>query len=871
MDSTSEAPCQSITRKAAVIGKQLAHYEITGLLGKGGMGEVYRARDGKLGREVAIKILPVEMSRDADRLARFDREARSLATLQHPNVASAYGLEETPEARFLVMELVEGEGLDERMARGPIPLAEVRTIAAQIASGLEAAHEKGIVHRDLKPANIRVSPDGTVKVLDFGLAKAWSDEDQEGDLSSSPTMTAHTIKGVILGTAGYMSPEQARGQTVNKQTDVWAFGVILWEMLTGQRLFDGATVSDVMAGVLRAEINDQALPTNTPQAIRRLLRRCLQRDLKNRLRDIGDAALDLEEIDTEDRVNEGRPGTRRVSLPGWLAILAVVIIGTGFATWALVGGSGQEQDLAPVARFEQKTYGEQAIFNARFLPDDQGIVFSSASFGNVPHLEVLSGAGMAPRRIGPEGTTLLSVSDEGELAILTGAEYRNHRVLRGTLARMSIDGAPRTLIENVRDADWGTGNELAIVRRVGGIDRLEYPVGNVLYETSGYISGPRVSPDGKQVAFNDHQWWLDDRGWLKLVDEARQVTTLTKEFWAIQGVVWTPDGSKILFAGADGSPKLSPMVVRLRDTRVRPFLAVSSSTTILDLDDSGRLLALGNRHSYGVVAHPKSSNEDIDLSWLDSSWGPTLAPDNKTLIFSNGFGGSNYTVVMRTTDASPLTTMGEGNFLELSPDGAWVTAQIATPPGLAVYPVGIGVEKHLDPGPIVQFHASYWFPDSEHLLIVGNEADGPVRCYRQAISGGAPEALNIEGAEDFFRLTLDGTAVLGLGQDQGYYLFPLDGGPPRSLPGLHSGDLVQAWNRDGSAVYVIEDRRVPQTLIKVDLETQERDADFTFGPEREPGLLWVRINGPVFDPANGYSYGYLKSLSRLFVVDGASG
>ena len=851
-----------------MIGKQLAHYEITGLLGKGGMGEVYRARDGKLGREVAIKILPAEMSQDPDRLARFDREARSLATLQHPNVASAYGLEETPEARFLVMELVEGEGLDERMARGPMPLAEVRAIAAQIASGLEAAHEKGIVHRDLKPANIRVSPDGTVKVLDFGLAKAWSDEDRGGDLSSSPTMTAHTIQGVILGTAGYMSPEQARGQTVNKQADVWAFGVILWEMLTGRRLFDGATVSDVMAGVLRAEIDDQALPTNTPPALRRLLRRCLQRELKDRLRDIGDAALELGEADDADEVAAGRPAARRLSLAAWLAILVVAIIGTVFATRTLVGDSGQGSEPAPVARFEQKTYGEQAIFNARFLPDDQGIVFSSAPFGNVPQLQVLSGAAMAPRRIGPEATTLLSVSASGELAVLTSAEYRNHRVFRGTLARMNIDGAPRPLIEKVRDADWGPGDELAIVRRVGGLDRLEYPVGTVLYETSGYISDPRVSPDGTQVAFNDHQWWLDDRGWLKVVDRAGEVTTVTREFWAIQGAAWTPDGSQVVFAGAEGGAELRPMVARLSDGRVRPFLAVSNSTTILDLDDSGRLLALSNRSSYGVVAYPKGADKGIDLSWLDHSWGPILAPDNRTLLFTNGLGGSNYTVVSRTVDGSPLTTLGEGGLLELSPDGAWVTAQIATPPGLAVYPVGTGVAKHLDPGPIVQFHATYWFPDSEHILIVGNEADGPVRCYRQAISAGAPAALAITGAEDFLRLAPDGTAVLGIAEDQGFYLFPLDGGPPRALPGLRAGDEIRAWNRDGTAVYVAESIQVPQTLIRVDLATQKRSAAFTFGPEREPGLLWLRIAAPVFDPANGYSYGYLKSLSRLFVVDG---
>jgi len=858
-----------------MIGKTLAHYEILGLLGKGGMGEVYRAHDQKLGRDVALKILPREMSGDPERLARFDREARTLATLQHPNVASAYGLEETPGARFLVMELVEGEGLDDLIARGPLEPEVVRRMGAQIASGLEAAHDKGIIHRDLKPANIRVMPDGTVKVLDFGLAKAWSEGTREADISNSPTMTAMaTIQGVILGTAGYMSPEQARGQMVNKQTDIWAFGVILWEMLTGKRLFEGATVSDVMAGVLRADIGERDLPPNTPAALRRLLRRCLERDLKLRLRDIGDAALELtgdeDPGDEAAGVGGNRPSKAGpFSLPVWLTILAVAVLGSGLATWMTLKTSATDQAAAPVPGFEQKTFGDQVIFNARFLPDGQGIVYSGANFGNTPNLYFLSPGAMAPRRIGPEKTTLLSVSATGELAVLTGAEYRNHRVLTGTLARMMVDGSPRQLIDQVRDADWGPDGELAIIRRVGGIDHLEYPVGNVLYETSGYVSDPRISPDGKQVAFHDHQWWLDDRGWLKVVDESGQVTTLSEEFWAIQGVVWTADQSKILFAGARGTSKLVPLVADIATGQTRPFLGLPNPTTILDLDARGHLLTLSETSAYGVVAHPGGSDEEFDLTWLNNCWGPVLAPDNRTLIFTNGRGGANYSVVTRTIDGAPPTTLGEGGFLDLSPDGAWVNAQIANPAGIGVYPTGTGTARVLDPGPIVQFHHAYWFPDNEHLLIVGNEADGPVRCYRQAISGGVPEPLEIEGAKSFDQLTLDGKAILGQDEDLNWSLYPLDGGPATPLPGLRTDDEIKGWNPEGTAVYVTKFRQVPIAMTRVDLATQERTPFMTIGPEKEPGLLWLDTQFRVFDPAKGYAYGYLKGLSQLFLVEDA--
>jgi len=290
-----------------IAGSILGHYRITSELGSGGMGEVWRAEDTKLDREVALKVLPSEFAEDAERLARFEREAKVLASLNHPNIAHLYGLETAESSRnsseegedggrvtFLVMELVEGKDLSERIARGALSIDEAIPIALQIAEALEAAHEQGIVHRDLKPANIKVTEDGTVKVLDFGLAKAWETEGQDSSLSLSPTVTQHaTAAGVILGTAAYMSPEQARGKKVDRRADIWAFGVVLWEMLTGRKLFEGETVSDLMAAVLTCDPDLTRLPSRTPSSVARLVRRCLERDPQTRLADAATARLEL--------------------------------------------------------------------------------------------------------------------------------------------------------------------------------------------------------------------------------------------------------------------------------------------------------------------------------------------------------------------------------------------------------------------------------------------------------------------------------------------------------------------------------------------------------------------------------------------------
>jgi serine/threonine protein kinase len=369
------------TFMAISIGQQLGSYEITALLGKGGMGEVYRARDLKLKREVAIKIIPEEFSRDGDRVSRFQREAEVLASVNHPNIAGIHDLAEVNGARYLVLELVEGETLMDRIARGPIPVEEALTIAKQICEALEAAHEKGIVHRDLKPANIKFTHDGRVKVLDFGLAKMFAPDDSSTSLSNSPTLLSVSERGLILGTAAYMSPEQARGKPVDRATDVWAFGCVTYEMLTGRAAFEGDSVGEILGSIFGAEPDWSRLPQETPANLRRLLRRCLQKDSRLRLHDIHDVRLEIEEPadDTMQSATPVRKSAGVMQRLGWAAAAVVTLLAIIEAVWP-----SRQQTTAPATsevRLEISTPPTTDPLSLALSPDGKRIVFVATSAG----------------------------------------------------------------------------------------------------------------------------------------------------------------------------------------------------------------------------------------------------------------------------------------------------------------------------------------------------------------------------------------------------------------------------------------------------------------------------------------------------------
>ncbi len=486
-----------------MVGTSIAHYHITAKLGQGGMGEVYRATDTKLDREVAIKVLPESFAQDKERLARFEREAKVLASLNHPGIAAIHGLEQTGQAHALVMELVEGEDLSLRLKRGALPIEEVLDMGKQIAEALEAAHGKGIIHRDLKPANIKVTSEGQVKVLDFGLAKAEATETTDVD-SDSPTLTAdHTLPGTLLGTAGYMSPEQARGKVVDKRSDIWSFGVVLFECLTGERLFTGETVTDSIGALLHREIDWDQLPSNTPPAIELLLRKCLARDRKRRLPDIGVARLDLEQAiaDPEsalmrrrDGIAHGESNRRGVSKA---MVVGIVLVAIGL-TWLLKPAPlNPPSERGPIRRLsvDLGTEAELVVDRGsavRISPDGTTLAFIGDESGirHRLYLRRLDELKATPLE-GTDGVGAFSFSPEGQrIALSTGLGFLQTISVRGG-SQQSI-----TRLRGLRSVDWGEDGKITFGQWQGAL--MQVP-------SSGGQSKPLTRLGGEEVAHRTAQ------------------------------------------------------------------------------------------------------------------------------------------------------------------------------------------------------------------------------------------------------------------------------------------------------------------------------------------------------------------------------
>ncbi len=484
------------------IGQILSHYSITEKIGRGGMGEVYRAKDQKLGRDVAIKVLPEEFAKDADRVARFQREAKLLASLNHPNIAAIHGLEESAETQFLVMELIEGDTLAERIKRGPIPVEEALKLALQIAEALEAAHEKGVIHRDLKPANVKVSPDGKVKVLDFGLAKAFAGDQADLNLSNSPTLSnAATQQGLILGTAAYMPPEQARGKPVDKRADIWAFGAVLYEMLTGRVAFRGEDVSEILASVIKGDVKLDLLPANLHPRVREAITRCLQRDLNRRYQDIRDARYEMEQAlaDPDGVFAQPIAGAEhrnklRTILPWIAAAFVLAAIVAGWAVW-----KPKPVEPKQVLRFEYYLPDAHKFYNLAGAP-----VIAVSRDGNL--LAYSTPEGLYLRSMDDWTATLLAGTEGADWPFFSPDGEWIGYVSQGKLKKITIGGgSPVTLCDALEDGgfSWtadnrilqGSGENIMWVSADGG--KLE-----PLFEEKGKILGvPQMLPDGKSVLF----------------------------------------------------------------------------------------------------------------------------------------------------------------------------------------------------------------------------------------------------------------------------------------------------------------------------------------------------------------------------------
>ncbi len=659
-------------------------YEIVGFIGAGGMGEVYRARDRRLSREVAVKALPKDVLRDSEGFARFVEEARAASALNHPGIVTIHDVGEEDGQPYLVMEIVEGENLRQRLARGPLSSRETASLGAQVAEALAAAHERGIVHRDLKPENVVVTPEGRAKILDFGLARRTpAKASRPGETVG--TRLKETAAGLVVGTVDYMSPEQVRGDAVDGRSDIFALGALLWELLSGKPAFSRPTPADTMAAVLVDEPPE--LPPNVPAVapgLERLVRRCLEKNPALRFQSARDVAFALEAVGTSSLFRASGAEAPLVR-PNRGRRAAAVAIGVVLAAAFLAAGwrAGRAGSPAGPPALTRLTFSRGSIRSARFGPDGTTVVFGAAWDGAPIRLFVAQPGSPEPQRAELPDADVLSVSPSGEMALCVGRRFRSLFDASGTLARAPIGGrAPREVLETVREADWTPdGETLAVVRDENGKTRLEMPVGTVLHQTDGWVSHPRVSRDGSRVAFIDHPLRWDDRGSVAVVDRKGGVRTLGGVWQSAGGLAWSPSGDELWYSAAPAGAGRELRAVDLSG-RDRPLLRVSGNLTLHDVSREGRALVSDDKWRRRVFYRAAGASRDVELSWLDWTYPRGISADWSRLLFDElgDGGGRDYAIYIRTTDGGPATRLGRGNALALSPDGKWVlSATLDTP------------------------------------------------------------------------------------------------------------------------------------------------------------------------------------------------
>ncbi len=588
-------------------GTKLGPYEIQSLLGAGGMGEVYRAHDSRLNRPVAIKLLPASYSADPDRLQRFSQEARAAAALSHPNILSIFDIGDKDGAPYIVSELLEGETLRSCLKRGPLSLRKAIDYALHVARGLAAAHEKGIVHRDLKPENLFITNDGRIKILDFGLAKLTRPEIAR-ESGEAPTVQAATEPGVVMGTVGYMSPEQVRGKPADARSDIFSFGAILYEMISGRRAFHGESAADTMSAILKEEIPELTeTGRNVPPGLERIVRHCLEKSPSQRFHSASDLAFDLEALTELSSAKSGAQATAQVSKasPKTLVWTAAVIIAAA-AILSVGWWWGHHSAAGPPAEYKQITFRTGSIGNARFAPDGS-IVYDASWEGGDQQFYLARVDDTGSRELGIKNAELLSISKNGELAIRLNTKFYGGYARSGTLARVSLSGGtPREVLDNVQDADWAAnGESMAVVRFVPETShwRLEYPAGHVLLETINWISHPKISPDGKSVAFSDHENPAgDDQGSVAVIGPDGHEKKLSSGWSSIEGVLWSPSGDEVWFSASNtGSANNLHGVTFRRQAphhceRARRHVAERHAWPV-DVDDQARRARWDSRHA----------------------------------------------------------------------------------------------------------------------------------------------------------------------------------------------------------------------------------------------------------------------------------
>ena len=894
-ESFVETPAAKVVAEVqghSLVGQQIGSYKILSLLGAGGMGQVYRAKDAKLGREVAIKVLPREFSTDADRVRRFEQEARAASALNHPNIITIYEMGQSGSMVYMAMELVEGKTLREILGSESLPTKKVLQLATQIADGLAKAHAAGITHRDLKPENLMITKDGLVKILDFGLAKqtvaaVYDRRGSESALTerhySIPTeMESLTEPGIILGTVGYMSPEQAKGEAVNFQSDQFSFGAIIYEMVTGKRAFARGSAAETLWAIIREE--PEALAAANPKApvpLRWVIERCLAKDPRERYGSTWDLAQELQrlpdhllELSSAEPTMVSAPpvGVRRFKIMrsmGLAAILLAVLLLIFF--W--------QSRIPSPPTFHRLTFRHGNITGARFAADGQTVVYG-ASFGGKPS-ELYTTRSESPesRSLGLQDAGIFSISPSGEMAIALKCSL-NWSTCIGTLAQVPLaGGAPKEIMEDVHCGDWSPdGRTLAVVRQTKGRISLEYPLGKVLYETTGWILGMRISPRGDQIAFLDNPILGDPSGSVCLMDLTGKKKDLSTGWKSLGFLAWSPVGDEIWFSGTRegrGGGLAVYAVTSLGKERV--ILNSPSSSRLEDMSRDGRrvLLTRQTPRAAMIGLTPSTPKEERDLAWFDYSTVADLSRDGKTLLFyewGEGVRGT-HTVYLRKTDGSDAVRMGEGKPLALSPDGRWAAVlQEAAPQQLVLLPTGPGEPKLLPRGPLQEYlHWAAWSPDGSRIFFAGAEPRRLGRTYVQDVAGGEPRPVTPEGMVGAL-LSPDGKWIAAFDRYREYYLCPVEGGEPHAIEGFIEDDLyLLQWSSDGRSLFVRGAGDLVLRIYKLDLASGRRELWKELRPPDPAPLIGVALDpGQVRITPDGKYYVYTSwtQVAELFLAEG---
>ncbi len=860
-------------------GTRLGPFEVVSLLGSGGMGEVYRARDCHLPREVALKVISAAATANPDLLDRFDQEARAASSLNHPSIVTVYDAGVEGTIPYIAMELIDGRSVRELLSSGPLPLRKALALGAQVADALAAAHAGGIVHRDLKPENVLVTRDGMAKVLDFGLAKLMAPLPGGGpDDETMRTRDLETQPGAIVGTVGYMSPEQAAGHATDYRSDQFALGLVLYEMATGLRAFVRTTAVETLTAILRDEPTPLLqVDPKLPQAFCWLVERCLAKDPDERYASTRDLARDLANL--RDRLSRealahtspigalARPRPARGRAFALLAACLAVTAAVGLASGLLLRPSSEPA-------FRRLTFRRGTVWTARFTPDGAGVAYGASWDGGPP--AVFTGGLSSPeaRTLGFDGAHLLAVSRSGDLALQLRPRSYGGFTTTGVLAVVPLAGsAPRELLEDVEAADFlPDGTCCAVVRLRNGRRVVELPAGTPVHETSGWIGDLRASPDGNAVAFVEHPLNGEDGGVVTLVDRKRRRTVLGPSWTSVQGLAFGPGGREVWFtAAASGSQRELRAVREGRAPRL--IFRVPAALRLHDVTRDGRLLLARETYLIGVVGKAPGAAAERSLSWLDATVLADLTPDGRTVLLNEvgDGGGPGYAVYVRRTDGSPAVRIGEGNGAALSPDGKWaLVVTLAPPQRLMLLPTGAGTARMLDTASLTNVQPCGFMPDGERVLYSATEASGRRQAFLQPIDGGPPRPVGSDGARLYPRaISPDGQWFVGRGSDGGLAQFPLEppGARPRPVPGVEPGESAAGLDRTGQQLYVYARNRIPAPLTRIDLTSGQRTPVRELTALSAAGVNEV-IVALVAPDGDAYAYSTFGQLCDLYLAEG---